>query len=145
MVLGDDIDNETVIDQFDVGTTLYGKEKSPFYFSPRNVFVMHNTKRGMTSFLAQFVVAVWFLVECGAPINDFVYPFRPLSHYNLHHVLVTQSITSNESIFNMLLKTVVLQIVYDCHATLSIFGVGFIGSRFCHHNYFLVRIFLRHL
>ena len=82
----------------------------------------------MTAFLSPHIIALGVFVEVGAPGDHLVHTSRTFLHDYLDDLSVAQTIACYQGIINMLFKAVLLQVIYDGYAPLSVLGVSLIGA-----------------
>src|SRR5579862_184570 len=93
----------------------------------------------MAAFFSKFEVAFIVLVEPGAPVNDFPDSFGTFPDDDFDDRRITEAVTGNQRVFNMLFKTVTLQVSDARNPSLRILGVCLVCLRFGNDQYFPIR------
>src|SRR5687768_14201517 len=136
MVLGDDINDKTMLNELNVLLFYYRIDQCTFHFFTGNILMMKDPEFRMASFFSSFIITIFFLVKPCSPVNDLLDPLWPFFDDDGHNLLIAKAVSRNQGIFNMLFKTILLQVVDDSNPTLCIFCIRFIGSSFCQDQYF---------
>src|SRR5438045_7940228 len=111
MVLRNNVDDKTIINEPDVRIIFKGNQKSSFDLLSRNVFMMKYSKSRMSALFSQFIITTGLLIKFCSPFNYFIHPIWPFLYNNFHDMRIEQSITRNECVFDMLFKTVLFRII----------------------------------
>src|SRR6516225_8954792 len=122
MVLRDQIEDEPVFDNGDIGLLAYCLQQSTLDLPSRHVLMMQDTEFGMPTFFSQFEFSSGILVKPRAPIDDLLYTLGAFFNDNLHGVRITKPIACDQGVLDMLVEAVVLQIRNPGDATLCVFG-----------------------
>ena len=144
MVLRNNVDDKTIINEPDVRIIFKGNQKSSFDLLSRNVFMMKYSKSRMSALFSQFIITTGLLIKFCSPFNDLVDSFRSFFHHDLHDMFIAKSIASDQCILNMFCETVIFHVIHHGHATLCIFSIGFISCGFGNDGYSLIGTSLRY-
>ena len=106
MVLCDDLHCEMVFLDGDIGIVSYGFHQSALYLSTRIIGMMQDTELTMSTLTMQIKRAIFFLVEVNAPLHQFFNLFGCHPYHLLYSSTVTDIVTSNDRIFDMLIEIV---------------------------------------
>ena len=89
MVLRDNINDKTMLDDLNIFLFAYCIQQSSFHFPTGNIFMMQYSEFRMSAFTATFIITIFFFIKPCAPFNNFIYSFRAFFHNNLHHFFIT--------------------------------------------------------
>ena len=81
MVLSEDFDGEIVLKDVDILMFFHRLDKAVLNFGAGVVFVVEDTKFRVSTFAVQVEIAVLFLVEVYAPVDELSYLRRRFAHY----------------------------------------------------------------
>ena len=139
MVLGDDIDDKAMMDEFNIRLTVHGFQQGSFHFFPGYILMMQDPELRVPPFFSTLIIPVFFLIKLRSPVNNFLYSFRPFLHHNFHHFFIADTVTGYQRVFNMFGITVILHIIHHRNTALRIFGICFIVQGLGHDQYFPLR------
>jgi hypothetical protein len=77
VVLGDQIEDEPVLDDLYILLFPDGVEQGPFDLLSGDILVMQDAEFGVTALPSQFKIPFGILVEAGTPFDDLLDPLRP--------------------------------------------------------------------
>ena len=84
----------------------------------------------MAAFTMQVELAIFLAVEVNAPLYQFLDLCRSVAHHLFHRLAVTDKVTGNHGILDMLLEVVQLEVSHTGHSTLRILGVSLVQRGF---------------
>src|ERR1044072_8964403 len=113
MVLGDEVYNETMLNDLNIFLLLHITEQGPFHFSSGYILMMQYSEFAVPAFPSQLVVAIFFLIELRSPFDKLLNTIHTFFHYNLHHFFITKTITGDECIINMFFKTIIFHVEHS--------------------------------
>ena len=106
MVLRDDFHCEMILLDGDIRIVSYGLHQSALYLSTRIIGMMQDTELTMSTLTMQIKRAIFFLVEVNTPLHQFFNLFGCHPHHLLNGSTITDIVTGNDRIFDMLIEIV---------------------------------------
>ena len=135
MVLGDNLQRNTILDNLNVLMLLGCQNEFFLNLIARNVFMMEHSELGMTALFGQCKAAVLVFVEIHAPLHQFHHTFGSLANGKFHDFAVGELVAGHHSILNVFLVSVWL-IDYGGDTALGIAGGAIVHLGFGHHEHF---------
>src|SRR5579859_1660976 len=127
VMLGDQVDDKPMLDDLDILLLAYRVQQCPFYLFSRDIFMVQDAEFGMAAFLPQLEIPFRVLIKAGPPIDNILYAFRPFLDDYFHRMRVTEPVSGDQGVLNMLIIAVILQVRNPCYSALGILGIGLIG------------------
>ena len=110
VVLGDNLHCEVILLDVDVWVVAYGFHQSSLDFSTRIVGVMEDAELAVSALTVKVELAVLLLVEVDSPFHQFLNLFWCLGNNLFNCFVVTDVVTSNHCILDVLVEVIYLQV-----------------------------------
>ena len=139
VVLGDDVDGELPLLDFDIGVRTGGLEQAALYLLAGVVLVVQDAELRVSAFTMQVeLVAFAVKVEVNAVLHQLADAVGGLADGHLHHLAVTDAVAGHQGVVDMLVETVRV-VHHRSDAALGIARAAFAGVTFGEDAHLAVR------
>ena len=110
MVLGDNLHSKVIFLDVDVRVVAYSFHQSSLDFSTRIVGMVEDAELAVSALTVKIELAVLLLVEVDSPFHQFLDLFWCLGNNLFNCFVVTDVVTSNHCILDVLVEVIHLQV-----------------------------------
>ena len=135
MMLSDDLYGKVIFLDSDIGVAAHSLHQSTLYLGTSIIGMMQYSELRVTALTMQVIGAILFPVEIHAPSSQLFYLLGSIPHHLFHGLRVTDIVTGNHGVLDMLVKVVNNPVGHRCHTALRKRGVCLIQRCFANHTH----------